>query len=180
MSSDNTNIQRIGLGDGCHWCTEAVFQSLQGVVKVAQGYSASFAPLDTFSEAVVVHFDPEIISLAILLEIHLRTHGRTKDHSMRDKYRSAIYTYEQKQEETSKELLEVLQLQFSDSLITQVIPFKQFKASRDNITNYYYSNPNKAFCKQYIDPKLSVLLKEYRAYLNDDKLSQISKQAGAL
>jgi peptide-methionine (S)-S-oxide reductase len=34
-------INRIGFGGGCHWCTEAVFQSLIGVEKVEQGFIAS-------------------------------------------------------------------------------------------------------------------------------------------
>ncbi len=31
---------KIALGGGCHWCTEAVFQSLKGVKLVEQGYVA--------------------------------------------------------------------------------------------------------------------------------------------
>ncbi|MEM9546265.1 MAG: peptide-methionine (S)-S-oxide reductase [Bacteroidota bacterium] len=81
--------QKVGFGGGCHWCTEAVFQSLNGVTEVEQGWIASKeAPL--LSEAVIVHYDEKIIDLTILIEIHLRTHSATSSHSMRSKYRSAI------------------------------------------------------------------------------------------
>ena len=54
----NTDVEQIGLGGGCHWCTEAVFQSLIGVQNVAQGFIKSLPPADTWSEAVIVNFEP--------------------------------------------------------------------------------------------------------------------------
>ncbi len=85
--------KRIGLGGGCFWCSEAVFQNLRGVAQVAQGFIYSHPPHDSLSEAVLVDFDPAQISLADLIEIHLRTHASTSQHSMRQKYRSAIYAF---------------------------------------------------------------------------------------
>jgi peptide-methionine (S)-S-oxide reductase len=52
-------IEKIGLGGGCHWCTEAVFQALKGVEKVEQGW-ISAVDAEEYSEAVVLHFDPKI------------------------------------------------------------------------------------------------------------------------
>ena len=49
------NLNKIALGGSCHWCTEAVFQSLLGVKKVEQGYVASTNENSSFSEAIVVH-----------------------------------------------------------------------------------------------------------------------------
>jgi len=50
-------VKKIGFGGGCHWCTEAVFQSLRGVLFVEQGYIASTEPNSSFSEAVIVSYD---------------------------------------------------------------------------------------------------------------------------
>jgi len=52
-------------------CTEAVFQSLKGVFNVAQDFIASSGVYDSFSEAVIVHFSEEIISLKYIIAIHL-------------------------------------------------------------------------------------------------------------
>ena len=84
---------KIAFGGGCHWCTEAVFQQLKGVIRVEQGFVASVNEYQSFSEAVIVHFNPSIIPLKILVEIHLYTHKSTSNHSMRSKYRSAIYYF---------------------------------------------------------------------------------------
>lgn len=97
----NTDLERIGFGGGCggcHWCTEAVFQSLKGIQHVAQGFIKSRPPAGTWSEAVIVTYDPTKIDLATLIEIHLQTHACTSEHKMRSKYRSAIYTFDEDQQ----------------------------------------------------------------------------------
>ena len=157
---------KIGLGGGCHWCTEAVFQSLKGVEKVAQGYVASIDENSTFSEAVIVHFNPDIISLRTLIEIHLHTHKSTSAHSMRNKYRSAIYTFSMEQSHEANNILNDFQSEFNNQLITEIYPFSEFKPSREAIQNYYQKNPKKPFCKQFINPKLRLLQEKFSNKIN--------------
>ncbi len=157
-------ISKIAFGGGCHWCTEAVFQSLRGVDKVAQGYVASVGEKSSFSEAVIVYFSSEEIPLAVLIEIHLYTHKSTMKHSMRDKYRSAVYTFSEHQKQLSEEILTNLQHTFSEKLITEILPFRAFQASREQITNYYQKNPKKPFCERFIEPKLAMLRNQYALY----------------
>ena len=150
-------VRKIGLGGGCHWCTEAVFQAVEGIVKVEQGYIASTAPADFFSEAVIVHYLPKKVKLERLLEIHLHTHNSTSNHSFRKKYRSAVYYFSAEDERAAKEILERLQKDFEEKLVTQVLPFIKFEASRESIRDYYKKNPEAPFCKRYIEPKLDLL-----------------------
>lgn len=157
----NTHFERVGFGGGCHWCTEAVFQSLIGIEDVAQGFIKSSPPADTWSEAVIVIFNPEIIELAVLIEIHLRTHACTSHHKMRGKYRSAIYTYSETQTKVSQGQLDRLQTDFEDKIITNILPFVAFKSSDERFHNYYQTDPDRPFCKAYIDPKLATLRKLY-------------------
>ncbi len=154
-------MDKIALGGGCHWCTEAVFQSLRGVKKVAQGYVSSTGANQSFSEAVVVDFNNQEIPLQVLIEIHLRTHKSTSQHSRREAYRSAIYVYSLEQANIVKSILNQLQFFFDKPIITQILPFNEFKPSRESIRNYYKKNPQKPFCKKYIDPKLELLQKEF-------------------
>ncbi len=167
-------IHKIGLGGGCHWCTEAVFQSLVGIYKVEQGYVASHGDEASWSEAVIVHFNPSEIPLSALLEIHLQTHKSTSNHSMRQKYRSAIYTFSEQQTKVSKQILSELQSLFKNQLVTQVLPFQSFKPSREQIRDYYYKNPKKPFCENFISPKLRLLLKKHSALVNTKKLNHLS------
>lgn len=154
-------MRKIGFGGGCHWCTEAVFQSLRGVETVAQGWIKSDPPFDSFSEAVIVTFDPDEISLEVLIEVHLRTHASQVEHSFRSKYRSAIYAFDPKQASAAKTSIAKLQAGFEKPLVTNVLLFRAFKASDERFQNYYLDNPDRPFCKTYIDPKLSLIRKRF-------------------
>lgn len=147
---------KIGFGGSCHWCTEAIFQSLKGVTEVQQGWISS-KEHPTYSEAVIVSFDSEIIGLDTLIEIHLRTHSSTSNHSMREKYRSAIYTFSEEQFHVCSQILTSLQIQFSEPLITEVQHYDSFKLNTENYLDYYRKNLEKPFCRNVIDPKLNKL-----------------------
>ena len=157
-------LTKIAFGGGCYWCTEAVFQSLIGVEKVAQGFICSEGKNNAPSEAVIVYFN-EKISLKLLIEIHLHTHKSTVKHSMRNKYRSAIYYFTEEQEKESQHILTTLQIDFDTQIITQILPFKDFKPSIEASQNYYIRNSQKPFCKKYIHPKLDLLLREFSSHV---------------
>ena len=167
------DISRIGFGGSCHWCTEAVFQSLKGVQKVEQGWISAEEATE-FHEAVIVHYNDEIIPLEVLIEVHLRTHNSTSDHSMRRKYRSAVYTFSQEQIAEVDQVLDQLQANFSEPLITRTLSFKEFRTSEAAFQNYYQKNPDKPFCKSYIDPKLKLLLDRFADYVTISKKEEIS------
>lgn len=155
---------KIGFGGGCHWCTEAVFQSLRGVGSVAQGFIKSKPPQDTFSEAVVVTFVPEIIPLGVLIDVHLRTHASTSRHKMRGKYRSAVYAYSNDQAHDVRAHIATSQGDFDDPIVTMTLVYDGFKPSPDQFQDYYKSNTGKPFCTAYIDPKLAKIRQQFSQF----------------
>lgn len=159
-----------GLGGGCHWCTEAVFASLKGIYGVKQGWIAAKPPQDSFSEAVIVTYDPAVITLRDLIEIHLHTHASASDHSMRKKYRSAIYVFNDEDRESAQQAIKELQTGFEQSIITQVLFFSDFKPSLPEHLNYYYSGPEKPFCTLYINPKLKWLKEKFTRLADEEKI----------
>lgn len=161
---------KIGLGGGCHWCTEAVFQAIAGISKVEQGFIRSDPPENAWSEAVVVTFDPVALPLEVLLEIHLRTHSSTSHHKMRGKYRSAVYVYDAGTGVKVGRLMRALQQRFDEPLVTRVMTLAEFKASDEQFRNYYANGPERPFCKTYIDPKLALLRKQFAAALKPERL----------
>lgn len=154
-------VERIGLGGGCHWCTEAVFQALRGVVRVEQGFIAADPPDDAFSEAVLVDFEPEALPLAVLIEAHLRTHASTSAHKLRGKYRSAIYMDGPSQTATALRTLDTLRPDFDEPLVTRVLRRRGFRPSAARFRNYYATDPQRPFCRTYIDPKLALLRERF-------------------
>ncbi|MBT8187820.1 MAG: peptide methionine sulfoxide reductase [Croceitalea sp.] len=158
-------LKKIALGGGCHWCTEAVFQALEGVEQVDQGFVAQESDASSFSEAVVVHFDGHRIGLKDLIEIHLHTHNATANHSMRNKYRSAVYVFEEEDHRKAEMILNELQRDFKTPLVTKVLYFKAFKPSEVQFQNYYLGNPQKPFCERHIAPKLALLSERFSKHV---------------
>lgn len=156
-------VAKAGFGGGCHWCTEGVFQALRGVAQVDQGFVQSDAPTDTWSEGVIVTFDPSVIPLATLSEVHLRTHSATRARSPRSKYRSAIYLFEDSQRHEAELAVARFADEMGKAVHTLVLPFRHFKASDERFQNYYRTDPSRPFCRRYIDPKLDYIRQHFSA-----------------
>ena len=154
------NLETIGFGGSCHWCTEAVFQSVRGVAKVEQGWIAPSGN-EKFSEAVLVHFDPQTVALEVLVAVHLHSHSATSGHSMREKYRSAVYVFSQHQADKVMKAIKGLKQDFSAELVTQILGFGSFRLNSEELLDYYTTDPQRPFCKTYIEPKLKMLLQRF-------------------
>ncbi len=90
---------------GCFWCVEAVFASIAGINAVESGYIGGSQPDPTYkqvcggqtghAEAIKVTFDPKVVSLADLLDIHMATHDPSQLNrqggDIGTQYRSALF-----------------------------------------------------------------------------------------
>lgn len=168
-------VRQAGFGGGCHWCTEAVFSSLKGVRSVKQGWIASTGDNRSFSEGVLVEYDDDIISFATLIAIHLYTHSSTSQHAMRDKYRSAVYAFNAQDTQLARETIQALQPEFNEPVITQALPYYEFTQSREELLDYYFSDPQKPFCELYITPKLRLIMERFSKVADTNKLAHLKQ-----
>jgi peptide-methionine (S)-S-oxide reductase len=157
----------LGLGGGCHWCTEAVFQALRGVQDVRQGFLWSEPPEHTPSEGVLLRLDEELMPLRALLEIHLRTHASGSDHSMRRKYRSAVYAQEARLRRRAEQEMGALASSLRYVPVTKVLSLAGFRLNDERFLNYRRSRPDAPFCRTHIDPKLALLRRDYAELVSD-------------
>ena len=163
-------METVGFGGSCHWCTEAIFLSVKGVVDVKQGWISSLADAAEFSEAILLRYNAEIISLKELIEIHLHTHSCTSNHAMREKYRSAVYVTDEEQIGDVQKIISHLQLDFEQPIITRALKMNEFKLNKAEYLNYYYSDPSRGFCENIINPKLKLLLDKFSTLADKDKI----------
>ncbi|NKC01379.1 MAG: peptide-methionine (S)-S-oxide reductase MsrA [Pseudomonadales bacterium] len=102
-----SHLEQVQLAMGCFWGAERKFWEAEGVFTTAVGYSGGITPNPTYeevcsghtghTEAVLVVFDPAVITFASILQLfwegHDPTQGMRQGNDMGTQYRSVIYTY---------------------------------------------------------------------------------------
>lgn len=178
-------LETATLGAGCFWCVEAVFQNLKGVENVVSGYAGGRIPYPTYeqvsmgttghAESVQITFDPQIITYADILHVFWNTHDPTtmnrQGHDIGTQYRSVIFYHDDQQKaEAEKSKAEAdASGSWSAPIITQIVPFSNFYPAEDYHQDYYRTNPDEAYCRVVIDPKIQKMQKEFVDRLRDKR-----------
>ncbi|MBS0000204.1 MAG: bifunctional methionine sulfoxide reductase B/A protein [Cyclobacteriaceae bacterium] len=166
-------------GGGCFWCTEAIFQQLEGVLKVESGYSGGKVVNPTYrevcsgltghAEVVQVIFDPSKISYEDLVRIHLATHDPTlmnrQGGDVGTQYRSIILTHSPEQERSANDIIREMQPSFERNIVTEVKPLDVFYRAEQHHQNYFLNNPDGGYCTAVISPKLEKFRKLFHEKL---------------
>lgn len=174
-------LDLITLGGGCFWCTEAVFQRLEGVERVVSGYAGGLTKDPTYkqictgttghAEVINVYYDPAMIPLENLLEIFWATHDPTtlnrQGADVGPQYRSAIFYHTPKQRQIAEGLKAELNAQqvFENPIVTEVTAFSNFYPAEDYHQEYYNLNGMQPYCQFVIRPKVDKLKKYFAAKL---------------
>ena len=176
-------LEQATLGNGCFWCTEAVFAELKGVKSAISGYSGGQVENPTYeqvctgrtghAEVIQVTFDPQVISFAKLLEVFFKTHDPTTlnaqgpDHGTQ--YRSAIFYHSEEQKREAEEIIAKLEeaRAFDAPIVTEVTEFEKFYPAEDFHQEYFANNPRDRYCRVMIPPKLGKLRKAFAEILKE-------------
>ncbi len=167
------------LAGGCFWCTEAVFERLKGVKKVISGYTGGNKPNPTYeevssgstghAEAVQITYNSSIISYKTLLEIFFALHDPTtlnqQGADIGPQYRSAIFYHSPEQREIANKAKQKAQKNYSNPIVTEIIPASSFYSAEKYHQKYYTNNQKAAYCRVIIDPKIQKLYKNFSLLL---------------
>lgn len=172
----NNNLQKATLGGGCFWCTEAVFQEVNGIVTVVSGYTGGNAPgkptyrevcssLTGHAEVVQLLFDPQIISYEDILTIFMSSHDPTtlnrQGADIGTQYRSVIYYHNDAQKEIAHSVLHKMAPYYDQPIVTEISPIPIFYEAEEMHQDYYRNNKTQGYCSVVIAPKLAKLRKHY-------------------
>jgi peptide-methionine (S)-S-oxide reductase len=165
-------------GSGCFWCTEAIFQRLNGVDKVVSGYSGGHVDNPTYeqvcsgmtghAESIQINYDSSKVSYDELLEVFWKIHDpTTKNRQGNDvgpQYRSVIFYHDAEQKKLAgayKAKLEAEKI-WDRPIVTEIVPFSKFWPAEDYHQNYYNNNSSKGYCTVVITPKIEKFRKIFK------------------
>lgn len=178
----NSNLSLATLGNGCFWCTEAIFQQLKGVESVASGYSGGQVKNPSYrevcdgttghAECLQIQFDPSVISYEKLLEVFFTTHDPTtlnrQGADVGTQYRSVIFYHDEEQraiaERVKKEFAPTI---WDNPIVTEITTFDKFYKAEDYHQNYFNDNPNQGYCRIVINPKVQKFREKYASLLKE-------------
>jgi peptide-methionine (S)-S-oxide reductase len=145
---------------GCFWGAERLFWGLDGVYSTAVGYQNGITPNPTYeevcsgqtghAEAVLVAFDPDLISYERLLQVffteHDPTQGMRQGNDIGTQYRSGIYYTDEEQRQTAERVLTAYQAALAErglsEITTEVAPAKPFYFAEEHHQQYLHKVPN--------------------------------------
>jgi peptide-methionine (S)-S-oxide reductase len=173
------------LAGGCFWCTEAVFERMEGVLDVVSGYIGGQIPNPTYqavcsgltghAEAIEIKYDPAKTSFEQLLEVFFATHDPTtlnrQGADVGTQYRSAIFFHDDQQKEIAQAYIK--QLNESPEfkrrpIVTTLEPASIFYVAEEYHQDYFRRNPAAGYCQAVVRPKVMKFQKQFKDQVKKD------------
>lgn len=176
-----TNLKYATFGGGCFWCTEAVFQQINGVESVESGYCGGEIDNPTYeavcsgktghAEVIQIVFDPARVTFEQLLDVFFQTHDPTtlnrQGNDVGTQYRSVVFFHDEEQQTEAKRFKNNLNEigAFDSPVVTQIEPITTFFAAEPYHQNYFRSNPAQPYCAFHIGPKVGKFREQFSSKL---------------
>ncbi|MBD0332926.1 MAG: peptide-methionine (S)-S-oxide reductase MsrA [Chitinophagaceae bacterium] len=171
-------IDTATFGTGCFWCTEAIFEQLNGVLKVTSGYSGGKIDNPSYkqvcsgetghAECVQIQYEPNKISYDELLEVFWQVHDPTtlnrQGADVGTQYRSVVFYHNEEQRRKAEHYKSELDKSkaYKDPIVTEIAPASKFYSAENYHQEYYANNKNtNPYCAVVIRPKLDKFQKVF-------------------
>lgn len=181
VDAQSKKLQKATFGMGCFWCTEALFQRLNGVVTVKSGYEGGDIPNPTYeevctgttnhAEVIEITYDPAKISYDELLEVFWKSHDPTtlnrQGADVGTQYRSVIFYHTEEQKAIATKYKAELNKTnaFNKPVVTSIVKAEPFYVAENYHQDYFIKNGEQPYCRLVILPKMEKLEKLFKAKL---------------
>jgi peptide-methionine (S)-S-oxide reductase len=153
-------LEQTTFAAGCFWGVEYVFLQVPGVTDAVSGYTGGTTENPTYgevcshttghAEAVLVTFDPEVVTFDQLLEVFWAMHDPTQVNrqgpDVGDQYRSGIYTHSEAQQAAALASRERAQTRFDRPIATEILPATIFYPAEAYHQRYYETTGHQPYC----------------------------------
>ena len=161
-------MQTAYLAGGCFWCVEAIFQRVNGVKELKNGYCNGATQNPTYeeictgqtghAEVLKIDYDESVVSYESLLEVFVETHNpMTLNQQGADKgtqYRSAIFYINDSQRQVATSVIGNIK-----GAVTEITELDVFYPAEAYHQDYFNNNANQPYCQMVILPKINKYFK---------------------
>ena len=175
--NSSVKLEKATLGNGCFWCTEAIFQQIKGVHTAVSGYSGGHDPSPDYkkvctgttghAECLEVTYDANIIGFEELLEVFFNTHDPTslnrQGEDIGTQYRSVVFYHNEEQFELTQKYIQQINAsgKFAKPIVTTLEPYTIFFPAEDYHQNYFQLNGHNPYCRLVVKPKVEKFANSY-------------------
>jgi peptide-methionine (S)-S-oxide reductase len=179
--AQQAKLQKATFGMGCFWCTEALFQRLDGVVTVKSGYEGGDVANPSYedvctgttghAEVTEITFNPAKISYEELLAIFWKSHDPTtlnrQGADVGTQYRSVVFFHNAEQKDIAAKYKAALNKAnaYGKPVVTAITAAQPFYVAEAYHQNYFNKNKDEPYCRLVIQPKVEKLEKVFQAQL---------------
>lgn len=155
---------------GCFWCVESIYESVDGVYEAISGYAGGDEPNPTYrevaygrtthAEAVQVHYDPDVVDYATLVDVFFNSQNPTQvDGQGPDRgrqYRSVIFYSSEEEQRIAEEKKAALDAsgQYDRPIAAEIDPLERFWVAEEYHQDYEARNPNEPYVRGVSVPRL--------------------------
>ncbi|MBO7242290.1 MAG: peptide-methionine (S)-S-oxide reductase MsrA [Alistipes sp.] len=164
-------MKEIYLAGGCFWGTEHYFKQVRGVISTTAGYANGNTENPTYeqvytdstgyAETVHILYNPEVVSLTLLLELFFRSIDPTslnrQGNDCGTRYRTGIYYTAEEDIATIREVYNDMERVAGEPLMVEVEPLKNFYHAEEYHQDYLDKNP-RGYC--HIPFELMIMARE--------------------
>jgi peptide-methionine (S)-S-oxide reductase len=177
LINSTDTIEVATFGNGCFWCTEAVFAQLNGVISVESGYSGGqminpdyksvCSGTTGHAECLQIRYNPDIISFTDLMEVFWKTHDPTtlnrQGGDVGTQYRSVIFYYNdiQKQESEAYKFQLDQSTVYNNPIVTEISAAEKFYPAEKYHQDYFANNGSNPYCQLVVRPKVEKFKKSF-------------------
>ena len=167
---------------GCFWCVEAVYESVNGVEESISGYSGGHTKNPTYAssntgttghaEAVEIHYDPEVVSFASLVDVYFGSQNVTQVNGQGPdrgpQYRSIIFYQNAEEKKIIDDKIAMLNKELApDKVAAEVMEFDKFWVGEDYHQDFEKLHPNQSYIRAVSIPRLKAFQAKFPKLLKE-------------
>ena len=170
-------LEKVVFAQGCFWCTEHIFESVDGVKEVISGYSGGTEKNPTYhevgsgstehAESIEITYNPNEISYNELLKVYFNSGDITQvdgqGNDVGKQYRSIVFYNNPSQKKEAENYIEKLNKsgKYSNPVAVEIVPFTKFYPAENYHQNYVNLNPNEGYVQGVSIPRYEQAIKNF-------------------